>query len=290
MLHARVTVWQDHDGIMTDIHLRSYPNTAPSHPTRTSGSHAANPARPYKLDVVWARHQDDVRAAQRLRYEVFALEMGANLAPPPSGETGLDVDRFDAHCEHLLVRLAETDDEPARVVGTYRVLTPGGARQAGGLYSEGEFDLRSLLRFRPRMVELGRACTAPGYRQGGVILMLWSSLAAFMQRNRLDIMMGSASVSMADGGHLAASLWAQLRTRHLVSADRAVCPRLPLPVEQLNRSMDVETPALIKGYLRCGARLLGPPAWDPDFGVADLPLLLDLAELPPAYRDRFLKA
>lgn len=242
------------------------------------------------LEARWATHADELREAQRLRHQVFVGEMGARLELAPGAPPGLDVDRFDAHCEHLIVRTIETDDAASEVVGTYRVLTPAGARRVGGLYSDSEFDLAALDALRPRMAELGRSCTAPQWRQGGVILMLWSSLAEFMHRHRLDLMVGCASVPMHDGGHVAASLWRSLRATHLAPAALQVQPRLPLPVDQLDTSLAVEPPALIKGYLRCGAQVLGAPAWDPDFGVADLPMLLNLKDLPASYRSRFIRA
>ncbi len=249
-----------------------------------------------RLSVRWARHLDEVRAAQRLRYAVFADEMGARLSLPPGAPAGHDVDAFDAHCEHLLVCAGHDDDEVGgagrpldHVVGTYRVLTPAGARRAGGLYSDGEFDLSALDGLRGDMVELGRSCVAPDWRQGGVILALWAALGEFMQRNRLGTMVGCASVGMRDGGHAAASLWLQLQQRHLAPAALRVTPRLPLPVERLAQPQAVvETPPLIKGYLRCGAQLLGAPAWDPDFNTADLPLLMRLDELPARYRRHFM--
>lgn len=241
-----------------------------------------------KLEAIWARNEQEVRDAQRLRYQVFADEMGASLSPPPGTPAGLDVDAFDAHCEHLLVRTCETADTPAQVVGTYRVLTPDAARRMGGLYSDTEFDLSPLNPLRPRMAELGRSCTAPAWRSGAVILMLWSSLAEFMHRNGLDLMVGCASMPMGDGGHAAASLWHSLKHTHLAVPEERVTPRLPLPVDELRSDLVVEPPPLIKGYLKCGARLLGAPAWDPDFGCADLPMMLRLSELPDSYRRRFL--
>ncbi len=243
-----------------------------------------------RLETVWARHQDEVCAAQRLRYQVFADEMGARLAPLPGTPPGLDTDRFDAHCEHLLVRTVASADAPSRVVGTYRVLTPTAARRAGGLYSDGEFDLTALDPLRPRMLELGRSCTDPGWRTGGVILLLWGALAGFMLRNRLDVTVGSASVPMRDGGHVATSLWQQLKASHLAPAPWCAQPRLPLPVDELRSDLVVDAPPLIKGYLKCGGRVLGAPAWDPDFGTADLPMMLNLADLPAAYRRRFVRA
>jgi putative hemolysin len=267
----------------------------PVQPAGSRAAHArsaasARDAASPRLLAQWARHEDEVREAQRLRFQVFGQEMGARLATPEGTPPGLDVDRFDAFCEHLLIRTTGGAEVAGEVVGTYRVLTPAGARQAGGLYSDTEFDLAPLDRLRPRIAELGRSCTAPGWRKGGVILMLWSSLAEFMQRNGLDVMMGCASVPMHDGGHAAASLWRRLREQHLVEESLRVQPRLALPVEQLDQSLPVDPPPLIKGYLRCAARVLGAPAWDPDFGVADLPLLLDTTQLSSSYRDRFLRA
>jgi putative hemolysin len=243
-----------------------------------------------RLDVVWARSEGEVRQAQRLRYLVFAEEMGARLTPPHNSPTGHDIDLFDPFCEHLLVRAAATDGEPGPVIGTYRVLTPANAKRVGSLYSDNEFDLTRLRPLRARMVELGRSCVHPDWRTGGAILALWGALAEFMYRNDLDTMIGCASVSMRDGGHFAASLWTQLRQTRLAPIQWQVTPRLALPVDELRHDLQVDAPALIKGYLRCGAKVLGAPAWDPDFNTADLPMLLRIEDLPARYKKHFLGA
>jgi len=241
-----------------------------------------------RFDVAWARHDDDIRQAQRLRHLVFAEEMGARLTVPRGSPPGHDIDMFDPYCEHLLVRAAGVDGELGPVIGTYRVLTPAAAKRVGGLYSETEFDLTRLRPLRGRMVELGRSCVHPDWRSGGAILALWGALAEFMVRNELDTMVGCASISMRDGGHVAASLWERLRHTHLAPIEWHVRPRLPLPVDELQNDLAVEPPALIKGYLRCGAKVLGPPAWDPHFNTADLPMLMRIADLPVRYRKHFL--
>lgn len=242
------------------------------------------------FEVVWARHASEVREAQRLRHRVFAEEMGAELSPLPGTPAGHDVDRFDAYCEHLLVRADGVDGEPGEVIGTYRVLTPEAARRAGGLYSETEFDLDRVRPLLGTAVELGRSCVHPNWRAGGVVMALWGALGEFMLANRLDTMIGCASIGMRDGGHSAASLWARLRETHLAAPEWRVTPRLALPVDDLRQDLDAETPALIKGYLRCGAKVLGAPAWDPDFRTADLPLLMRFDDLPARYRKHFLGA
>ncbi len=237
------------------------------------------------ISVSWAHHQDEVRQAQRLRFDVFAREMGARLNSPIAGH---DVDLFDDYCEHLLVR----DMETQQVVGTYRVLTPAQAKRVGSTYSDTEFDLTRLRSLRERMVELGRSCVHPEHRHGGVILALWGALAEFMVRNQLDTMIGCASIPMLHNGVVsgdaAASIWRQVSQTHLAPIDYHVRPRLPLPIDKLDSTLDIEPPALIKGYLRLGAKVLGAPAWDPDFNTADLPMLMRIADLPARYRKHFL--
>ena len=260
---------------------------SPLPPTRPA-SDTRQPDATLGFDALWARKAEDIREAQRLRYRVFVEEMGARLSVPPGTPPGHDVDIFDAHCEHLILRARLHGGQRGPVIGTYRVLTPAAARRVGGLYSDTEFDLTRLRPLRERMVELGRSCIDPAWRSGGAILALWAALGDFMRRNQLDTMVGCASVPMRDGGHAAASLWEQLQRSHLAPIEWQVRPRLPLPVEQLDRTLTVEPPALIKGYLRCGAKVLGPPAWDADFNTADLPLMMRLADLPARYRRHFL--
>jgi putative hemolysin len=211
--------------------------------------------------------------AQTLRWNVFAEEMGARL---PSRLPGLDIDEFDPWCEHLIAR----DDDTGEVIGTYRVLTPERARLFGRLYSDHEFNLGPLAPLRATMVELGRSCVHPGFRHGGVVLAMWGALGRFMVARGFQTMVGCASMPMRDGGHAAASLWRELAAKHLAEPRWLVQPRLALPVGQLNQTLQSEAPPLIKGYLRLGAKVLGAPAWDPDFNTADFPLLMRLQDLP----------
>ncbi len=236
---------------------------------------------PARLYFSFARGPSEIAEAQRLRYKVFAEEMGANI----SSKDGHDSDGFDAFCDHLLVRDGLTN----QVVGTYRILGPDMANQAGGYYSAGEFDLSRLQHLFDRTVEVGRACVHQDYRHSSTITLLWAGLAKYMQINRYEFMIGCGSVGMADGGHMAASLYNKLQASYLSPPEYRVFPNCPLPMDALQKDLDVACPALIKGYLRMGAYICGEPAWDPDFNTADMLVMLPLSRLDKRYAAHFFK-
>lgn len=235
--------------------------------------------------VSFARTPEEVREAQRLRYKVFAEEMGAAL-PTVLDEEGRRIDRdmFDRHCDHLIVR----DNTTLQVIGTYRILPPHAAKKIGCYYSESEFFLTRLAHMRHNMVELGRSCVHQDYRSGAIIMLLWKGIAEYMRAGGYEHLIGCASVSMRDGGHTAASLFRALEAKHLAPAEYQTFPRLALPIERLDTTLEVDPPALVKGYLRVGAMICGTPAWDPDFNSADFLMLLSLARMSPRYRKHFL--
>jgi putative hemolysin len=235
-----------------------------------------------RLSFSLARNVAEIAEAQRIRYKVFGEEMGAIL---PSARLGLDIDRFDEFCDHLLVR----DHGNDRVVGTYRILPPQQAYAAGGYYSETEFDLSRLMHLRERMVEVGRSCVHADYRDGATIAQLWSGLADYIGRHNHEYLIGCASIGMGDGGHYAASVYHKLHRLHAAPAEYRVFPRCRLPLESLNRELDVSVPPLIKGYLRLGAYICGEPAWDPDFNCADLFILLPVSRLNERYARHFMR-
>jgi putative hemolysin len=235
-----------------------------------------------RLVFQYARTPSEVREAQKLRWRVFAEEMGANLN---AGEAGVDSDRWDAWCDHLMVR----DTRSGEVVGTYRILNAANAQAAGGFYSDTEFDLTRLQHLRPHIMEVGRACVHPDYRSGASIAVLWAGLADYIQTHGVRYLMGCASISMADGGHAAASVYRQLAELHSAPNEWRVFPNCPLPLDRLDGSVDTEIPALIRAYLRVGAYVCGEPAWDPDFNTADCLLLLPTTQMDQRYSRHFMK-
>lgn len=242
----------------------------------------ARPRQAPALAVSFARSACEVLEAQRLRYRVFAEEMGARV---PGAALGIDCDRYDAHCRHLLVR----DTGNGEVVGTYRLLPGHKARALGGFYADGEFDLARFRHLRDATVEIGRSCVHADYRSGATIARLWSGLMAYVLQHGFQYLMGCASLSMADGGHAAASIYRQLVREHLSPAEYRAFPRCELPLAALDCNLASAPPPLVKGYLRVGAYVCGAPAWDPDFNTADLLMLLPLSRMQQRYARHFIK-
>ncbi len=250
------------------------------------------PTKKNRYTVTLARSANEIREVQRLRYQVFFEEMGATSPRMVVGKNiGLDVDEYDAHCEHLLVR----DDATGNVVGCYRIMRPETARRRGGFYSDSEFDLSSLNHLRARTAEVGRACIHPAFRSGSVIMLLWSGLAQFMLENRYEYLIGCASVNLADGHANAIAVYREMAITHLAPAEYRVFPRMPYPMDRVTTIeaatepiLSARVPPLVKGYARLGAWICGAPAWDADFNTADLFVLLPISRLPASYTKHFM--
>lgn len=233
------------------------------------------------LTLSLARTADELAELQRLRLRVFAADLGARF---PDAQGDRDVDAFDPWCLHFMVR----NKASGQVVGTYRLLTPEAAVAAGRYYADAEFDLAPIASLRPQLVEVGRSCIAAGFRDGAAIMLLWSGLAHVMTQGGYRYMLGCASVSVRDGAIAASEVWRQaqaLMARHPQAP--ILTPWRPYPLDRLVRTEATRLPPLIKGYLKLGCTICGPPAWDPDFGTADFPVLLDLQALDARYRRHF---
>jgi putative hemolysin len=237
-------------------------------------------AKGSSYEVGLAHSQDDVREAQRLRYEVFKREYGARFI---DSAAGLDTDSFDPYCDHLIVRSKGTGE----VVGTYRVLLPEQAHHIGRYYSQSEFFMTRIERQIPNLVELGRSCVDPEHRNGAVIMLLWSAIIRYMRHHNRRHLIGCASVSMRDGGMQAASLWNRFRSESMVDLLLEAFPKHPLALSRIPVDTKVQEPALIRGYLKIGAKVCGEPSWDPDFNTADFLLLMDLQSMHPRYARHF---
>jgi len=243
---------------------------------------AAHDAATTGYTLLVGSEADEVRAAQRLRYRVFAEEMGALLHSP---EPGLDVEPLDEYCDHLLVR----EDATGEIVGTYRMLPPDRAKAAGRLYGEAEFDLAAIAPLRDILVETGRSCVHRDHRNGAVINLMWSGIARYLHLTGHRWLAGCASIGLDDGGATAGGVSVLGLTRHLAPPRLRVTPRVPYDIPAGTDPISyAKVPPLLRGYLRLGAWVCGPPALDADFRCADLFLLLSLDRVDPRYLKHYL--
>ena len=241
---------------------------------------AASPAE--SLQVRLATSAEDIAATQRLRHSVFVEEMGANL---PRNPEGLERDEFDPYCLHLMV----TDPRCGQLVGSTRLLLDEGARAAGMFYSETEFHLQPVLSLDGRFMEVGRTCIHPEYRTGAAIRTLWNGIARLVVEFDIDYLIGCASLPMDQQGAHAQAIMDRIRPRYLTSPELRVAPRLALSeIFPLPHEVPVVLPALLKAYLRLGARIGGEACWDPVFNLADVFVLLRREQLAPRYARSFL--
>jgi putative hemolysin len=227
-------------------------------------------------------HPNEVRAAQQLRYQIFNQELGHGL--PSADELELDVDSFDAVCDHLVV-----EHEPSgSIIGTYRMQPGPRARSQLGFYCATEFDLQPLVGLLEQSVELGRACVHQGHRNWGVLSLLWKGIARYAMQHQARYLFGCSSIS-SQSAAVGASVYAGLYRKHLVAAELRTKPQLgyECPLDQLCEELP-DIPKLLRSYLSMGAKICGPPAIDHEFKTIDFLTLMDLESLAPAARERFL--
>lgn len=222
----------------------------------------------------------EVRACQRLRYQVFNAELGEGLES--SHASGLDRDHFDVICDHLLVREAQTGE----VVGTYRMQTGYRAKGNAGYYSEEFFDFAPYERMRGELLELGRACVHRDHRDSSVLLLLWKGIFRYAQETGARYLIGCSSLTSQDAGD-GVALFERLRGSHLAEHDLQTMPK---PGHELSamqaQPTAVITPRLLRTYLELSAKICGPPAIDREFKTIDLLTLMDLDRIPARLRSR----
>ncbi|MBL4797165.1 MAG: GNAT family N-acetyltransferase [Oleispira sp.] len=225
-----------------------------------------------KLIACFSQDASEIRRAQLLRARVFNIT-----------NTRLDKDPFDDICLHLLVK----DNLSNNIVGYSRILTSDLISTAAEFYSASEFHIDSIIQENQRYMEIGRTCVDPNYRSGAVIGLLWSKIGQYMNEHKIDYLMGCASISMLDGGVKAISVLNYLRQHHFTSNELRVFPKIPLPQFEIDIDGKQYIPALLKTYLRMGAKVCGEAFLDRDFNVADVVILLAKKDIKARYLRHF---
>jgi putative hemolysin len=230
----------------------------------------------------------EVREAQRLRFQVFNLEMNKGLNA--SYETGLDVDPFDPYCEHLIVRERASGD----VIGTYRLLHGDQARRGIGFYSEREFDLTNIKKLDGGLLELGRTCARKDFRDRALIPLMWGAIARHIRSHDVRFLFGCGSLYTTDVKEVS-EIFSLLKDKYYSPEAFRVDPLPSCRLDGVDDAVKIDDeqalflklPSLLKGYLRVGSWVCGPPALDDEFGTADCFMLLDVNTVTSDYLRRF---
>ena len=243
-----------------------------------------------------ARSDRDLRAAQRLRYEVFVEELGATGVTVDHAAR-LERDDFDPGFDHLLLIDNRRDPDLLQdVVGAYRLLPPEKLTATGSYYSEGEFDLSELKASGRRLLELGRSCVHRDMRRGAAMFILWNGLAEYVLERGIEVMFGPASFHGTDAASMAKPLsllhhfyrapvglrvWARPEHRQEMNL---------MPADAFEKAEAMTgIPALIKAYLRLGGHV-SDGAWiDREFNTTDVCLVMDTARMSVKHRDFYVR-
>jgi putative hemolysin len=224
---------------------------------------------------------EDLVECQRLRYQVFNLELKEGLST--SERNGLDIDPFDSFCDHLMVH----DLESGRLVGTYRLQTGETARRNLGYYGNQIFDFSVFDLARKEMLELGRACVHVDFRNIMVLHALWKGIAVYATRVEARYLIGCSSISSQDENY-GAVLYESLMDKYLVEPRLRTLPQPGYECNSTGKPVTLsQPPRLFRAYLDISARVCGPPAIDREFKTIDFLTLVDIARLPERVRTRF---
>lgn len=246
-----------------------------------------------RFTVRLAETDEDVAAAQRLRYRVFVEEMGAKPSPEDRA-LRRERDDFDSYFDHLLLIDNERapEDPLDGVAGVYRLMTGAAARAGRGFYGESEYDLSKIKDYPREVVELGRSCVDKEYRGGAAMHLLWTGLGQYVTDHGIEILFGVASFHGSDPNVLAQPL-SFLHYNHLAPEDLRVRTReeffVPMDVlkpEDVSRAAAMkQIPTLIKAYIRLGG-FVGEGAYiDREFNTVDVCLLMDTTRMVDRYRE-----
>ena len=245
------------------------------------------------ISIRLAKNQDEIQAAQELRYQVFYEEYGAK-ADPETARLKRDADPYDVVADHLIVVDNTVSGSQPKIVGTYRVIQQSAADKIGSFYSSAEYDITPLHNCGLNMLELGRSCVLPEYRTRSVLQLLWQGIANFVIENKIEILFGCASFHGRNVEAISRQL-AYLHHYHLAPpalrpvarSERFIDMNLH-PKEPLNPREIINTlPPLIKGYLRTGCMVGEGAVIDEQFNTIDVCIVLQTDMLASQYRKHY---
>ena len=249
------------------------------------------------FEVRLTRNKEERKQVRQLRYAVFVEEEGAS-ATEEQRALGEEYDAYDRYAEYMAVF------HQGRVVGTYRIIDRNAAEKMGGFYTENEFNISKIKKYRGNIAEMSRACVEKSYRDNALVMrMLWAGLGELIVRRKIGVLFGVASFvgtkparSAQAISYLCYNHLTPLRLRATVLSEKfadGVNPKLSrmniLPREFVDEAdAKAEMTPLIKGYLRLGATFGKGVFVDIKFNSYDVFVMVETRKMNAAYQKHFL--
>ena len=223
----------------------------------------------------------DIHAAQALRTLTFR---GAGGVP--------DVDAFDDLCQHVLVEEAKS----GTLVCCFRLLPLRGGAEIGQSYSAQYYELSGLEDFTGPMVEMGRFCIHPDWKDPDILRVAWGAMTRFVDDENVELLFGCSSFRGTEAEDYM-DAFALLKDRHL--APKRFLPRIKAPnvfrfAQKLRRKKpdakraQLGMPPLLRTYLLMGGWVSDHAVVDRDLNTLHVFTGLEIKAIPPA-RKRLLR-
>ena len=248
-------------------------------------------------EVRLTRNKEERKQVRQLRYQVFCMEEGAS-ATEEQRALGEEYDAHDRFAEYMAVF------HNGRVVGTYRIIDRHAAEKMGGFYTESEFNISKIKKYRGNIAEMSRACVAAEYRENALVMrLLWAGLGEMIVRRKIGILFGVASFVGTKPARSAQAIsylyynhLTPLRLRATVIPENfadGVNPKLArmniLPREFVDEAdAKAQMTPLIKGYLRLGATFGRGVFVDAPFNSYDVFVMIETRKMNATYQKHFL--
>ena len=221
----------------------------------------------------------DVQAAQALRHRAFF------------GTEGLDCDRFDGACDHVLV-----EHDTGRLAGCFRIFLMRDGSQLCESYSAQYYDLGALGGFGGRMLEMGRFCTDPALSDPDILRVAWAALTRYVDEKNVQMLIGCASFAGASAAPYLDS-FAILKAHHVAPEHWRPKARAPLVYDFKGKILEApdlkrgvaQMPPLLRSYLAMGAWVSDHAVIDKDMGTLHVFMGLEVGAIPAA-RIKLLRA
>ena len=238
-----------------------------------------------------AEDANDVKAAQRLRYQTFIAGTGATKEGLRA--EGLDADHLDGMCDHMLVE----DRKTGELVCCFRMMPLKTGAEIDKCYSAQFYDLDALRDYPDPMVEMGRFCIHPDYKDPDVLRIAWGAMTGYVDDNGVEMLFGCSSFHGTKADEYM-DAFALLKARHIAPKHwlpRVKAPkifpyakRLTIKRPDMKKARD-KMPPLLRTYLSMGGWVSDHAVVDPDMNTLHVFTGVEIKRVPKA-RARLLRA